>query len=87
MPDFIFLWTVKKRNVEHFYERSQNVMVSFSVKNERLIEYSFTRRKFHNCIILFKNTKVKFKEDFFMRMCPVEKASYIQRRLMLTIGI
>jgi hypothetical protein len=26
---------VKKRNVEHFYERSQNVMLSFSVKNER----------------------------------------------------
>ena len=74
---------VKKKNVE----RSQNVMVSFSVKNERLIEYSFTRRKFHNCIILFKNTIVKFKEDFFMRMCTVENESNIQWRLMLKIGI
>ncbi len=26
---------VKKQNVEHFYERSQNFMLSFSVKNER----------------------------------------------------
>jgi hypothetical protein len=51
------------------------------------IEYSFTRRKFHNFKILFKNNIVKFIEDFFMRMCTVENASYIQRRLMLTIGI
>jgi len=35
-PDCPFQWTVKKRNVEHFYEHSLNVIVTvtFSAKYE-----------------------------------------------------
>ncbi len=48
---------MKKRNVEHFYERSPNVTVTFSVKKERFTVYVTTILNVSDCLFLTLNDR------------------------------